>query len=97
MRLYDFRAGDFSKLEKRLGEIDWELYLLPRKGLRISVASAKSRLYHKGAVAERVRETLARFKELQDIIALLGVEELGSSDRLIVKRARRLQRFFWDI
>ncbi len=44
-------------------------------------------------VAERVRETLARFKELQDIIALLGVEELGAADRLVVKRARRLQRF----
>ena len=45
------------------------------------------------AIAERVRETIARFKELQDIIALLGVEELGAADRLIVKRARRLQRF----
>ncbi len=45
------------------------------------------------ATAERVRETLARFKDLQDIIALLGVEELGAIDRLIVKRARRLQRF----
>ena len=44
-------------------------------------------------VAERARETLARFKELQDIIALLGVEELGAADRLVVKRARRLQRF----
>ncbi|WP_298425870.1 F0F1 ATP synthase subunit beta [Rhodoblastus sp.] len=44
-------------------------------------------------VAERAREALARFKDLQDIIALLGVEELGASDRLIVKRARRLQRF----
>ncbi len=44
-------------------------------------------------VAERVREALARFKDLQDIIALLGVEELGAGDRLIVKRARRLQRF----
>ena len=44
-------------------------------------------------VAERVRETLARFKDLQDIIALLGMEELGAEDRLIVKRARRLQRF----
>ena len=44
-------------------------------------------------LAERAREALARFKELQDIIALLGVEELGASDRLIVKRARRLQRF----
>ncbi len=44
-------------------------------------------------VAERARQALARFKELQDIIALLGVEELGSEDRRIVKRARRLQRF----
>ena len=45
------------------------------------------------ALAEEVRETLARFKELEDIIALLGVEELGADDRLVVKRARRLQRF----
>ncbi|MGB7973015.1 MAG: F0F1 ATP synthase subunit beta [Roseiarcus sp.] len=44
-------------------------------------------------VAEHARETLARFKDLQDIIALLGVEELGVADRLLVKRARRLQRF----
>jgi F-type H+-transporting ATPase subunit beta len=44
-------------------------------------------------VAERARETLARFKDLQDIIALLGVEELGAADRLVVTRARRLQRF----
>ena len=44
-------------------------------------------------LAERARETLARFKDLQDIISLLGVEELGTGDRLIVKRARRLQRF----
>jgi F-type H+-transporting ATPase subunit beta len=45
------------------------------------------------ALAERAREALARFKDLQDIIALLGVEELSAGDRLIVGRARRLQRF----
>jgi len=44
-------------------------------------------------LAERAREALARFKDLQDIISLLGVEELGTADRLIVTRARRLQRF----
>jgi F-type H+-transporting ATPase subunit beta len=44
-------------------------------------------------LAERAREALARFKDLQDIISLLGVEELGAADRLIVNRARRLQRF----
>ena len=43
--------------------------------------------------AEDVRQTLARFRELADIISLLGVEELGAADRQIVKRARRLQRF----
>jgi F-type H+/Na+-transporting ATPase subunit beta len=44
-------------------------------------------------IASEVREMLARFAELQDIIALLGVEELGSADKRIVTRARRLQRF----
>ena len=44
-------------------------------------------------VAEQAREVLARFNELRDVIALLGVEELGAADRLVVKRARRLQRF----
>ncbi len=43
--------------------------------------------------AEAVRQALARFRELTDIISLLGVEELGAADRQIVKRARRLQRF----
>jgi F-type H+-transporting ATPase subunit beta len=45
------------------------------------------------AIAEEAREVLARFKDLQDIISLLGVEELGAADKLVVKRARRLQRF----
>jgi F-type H+-transporting ATPase subunit beta len=44
-------------------------------------------------IAERVRETIAHYRELQDIIALLGVEELSAHDRLTVARARRLQRF----
>jgi F-type H+-transporting ATPase subunit beta len=43
--------------------------------------------------AEQVRETIAHYKELQDIISLLGIEELSARDRLIVGRARRLQRF----
>ena len=43
--------------------------------------------------AEAVRQALARFRELTDIISLLGIEELGAADRQIVKRARRLQRF----
>jgi F-type H+-transporting ATPase subunit beta len=45
------------------------------------------------AIAREVRETIARYRELQDIIALLGFEELSVEDRLPVGRARRLQRF----
>ncbi len=45
------------------------------------------------AVAEEVRRTIARYKELQEIISLLGVEELSAEDRRTVARARRLERF----
>src|SRR5687767_5161767 len=43
--------------------------------------------------ASRVKEILQRYKELQDIIAILGIEELSDEDRLIVGRARRIERF----
>ena len=45
------------------------------------------------AVARRVQETLQRYKELQDIIAILGLDELSEEDRSIVARARKVQRF----
>jgi F-type H+-transporting ATPase subunit beta len=44
-------------------------------------------------VAGRVREHLARYRELLDIIAMLGIEELSAPDQKIVRRARRLERF----
>jgi F-type H+/Na+-transporting ATPase subunit beta len=44
-------------------------------------------------LARDVRETIARYRELQDIIALLGINELSVEDRRLVGRARRLQRF----
>jgi F-type H+-transporting ATPase subunit beta len=44
-------------------------------------------------VARRVQETLQRNKELQDIIAILGMDELSEEDRLVVNRARKVQRF----
>ncbi len=44
-------------------------------------------------VARRVQETLQKYKELQDIIAILGMEELSDEDKLTVYRARKVQRF----
>jgi len=43
--------------------------------------------------AQRVKLTLQRYKELQDIIAILGMDELSEEDKMIVHRARRVQRF----
>jgi F-type H+-transporting ATPase subunit beta len=44
-------------------------------------------------VARRVKETLQRYKDLQDIIAILGIEELSDEDKQVVARARKIQRF----
>ena len=44
-------------------------------------------------IAENVKETLQRYKELQDIIAILGIDELSEQDRLVVARARKIERF----
>jgi F-type H+-transporting ATPase subunit beta len=45
------------------------------------------------AIARRVQRTLQRYRELQDIIAILGVDELSEEDKLVVHRARRMERF----
>jgi len=48
---------------------------------------------HHYQVARAVREHLSRYRELEDIIAMLGIEELSQEDRRIVERARRIQRY----
>jgi F-type H+/Na+-transporting ATPase subunit beta len=48
---------------------------------------------HHYNTAQRVKEILQRYKELQDIIAILGLDELSEDDKLVVSRARRVQRF----
>ncbi|MDQ1701932.1 MAG: F-type H+/Na+-transporting ATPase subunit beta, partial [Frankiaceae bacterium] len=45
------------------------------------------------AVAQRVKEILQRYRDLQDIIAILGIDELSEDDRVLVGRARRIERF----
>nr|QJE70526.1 CF1 beta subunit of ATP synthase [Stigeoclonium sp. FACHB-2425] len=45
------------------------------------------------ACAQQVKQTLQRYKELQDIIAILGLDELSEEDRLLVARARKIERF----
>jgi F-type H+/Na+-transporting ATPase subunit beta len=45
------------------------------------------------AVARGVQRVLQRYKDLQDIIAILGMEELSDEDKIVVSRARKIQRF----
>ena len=47
--------------------------------------------------AQNVKETLQRYKELQDIIAILGIDELSEEDRLVVARARKIERFLSNL
>jgi F-type H+-transporting ATPase subunit beta len=44
-------------------------------------------------IAQKVRQTLQKYKELQEIIAILGLDELSEEDKIIVGRARRVERF----
>ena len=44
--------------------------------------------------AREVQRVLQRYKDLQDIIAILGIDELSEDDKLIVSRARKIERFF---
>ncbi len=67
----------------------------------IDPLASNSRILEPGIVGEehyetakRVLETLQRYNELQDIIAILGMDELNAEDKLTVYRARKLQRFF---
>lgn len=46
------------------------------------------------AVAREVQQILQRYKDLQDIIAILGIEELSEEDKVVVSRARKIERFF---
>ena len=88
-----------------LGHLDATVILSREQAARgiypaVDPLTSDSRLFDPRVVGDRhyrvarsVREHLARYKELEDIIAMLGVEELSTDDRRIVTRARRLQRY----
>jgi F-type H+-transporting ATPase subunit beta len=87
------------------GQLDAFIYLargISEKGIYPAVdpLASNSRILDPGVVGERhyrvarrVQTTLQRYRELQDIIAILGVDELSEEDKLIVHRARRIERF----
>src|SRR5947209_12188966 len=87
------------------GQLDAFLYLdrtISEKGIYPAVdpLASSSRILDPSyvgqrhyAIARRVQNTLQRYRELQDIIEILGVDELSEDDKLVVHRARRIERF----
>lgn len=59
VRVDEFRAATFHELEKRATRIDWGAWIAPGRGVALRVTCRKSRLYHSGAVAERIAGVLA--------------------------------------
>jgi putative N6-adenine-specific DNA methylase len=83
MRMAVFSATHFRRLEKHAADLPWELYLPPYADCRINVASKKSRLFHSGAVAERLTAAISKRRESTGI-------PTASADR----NAKPLQRIF---
>lgn len=70
MRIAKFKAENFRTLEKRVGEVEWELYLKPSIPVKYEVSTSSSRLYHKDAIAQRVEQSVAAYFHNLDIDAL---------------------------
>jgi putative N6-adenine-specific DNA methylase len=58
MRIAQFKASNFRQLKRHLLKIPWELHIIEAAGINISATSARSRLYHSAAVAERVKTAI---------------------------------------
>ena len=78
-------SGRFPKKAFTRPSIRWP----PTAGFSIRSTSASGT----STCARRVQTILQRYRELQDIIAILGVDELAEEDKLVVHRARRIERF----
>ena len=70
-------------------------HLSGRRSARLVVAHSRSARHRRRALQRRaqVKQILQRYKDLQDIIAILGIDELSEEDKLAVSRARKIQRF----
>jgi putative N6-adenine-specific DNA methylase len=88
VRLGDFYAAAFSELHKKSGRLEWERYLHPGQPVRIHVTCHKSRLYHTGAVAQRVGAGIAN-RLGQPSPVFKGAEEDASPVQLVVVRLVR--------
>jgi putative N6-adenine-specific DNA methylase len=87
VRVAEFRARTFFELERHARKVPWERYVAPGRVVKVRATSHKSRLYHQGAVAERVLGALShRAGAVGGEEASGGEEDEGRSEQLVVVR-----------
>jgi putative N6-adenine-specific DNA methylase len=84
-----FRARTFPELERRSAALPWQQFLRPGGNAALRVTSRKSKLYHTGAIAERVARVLAHSAGIKAGAAAVDDEELPDDAQLIVMRFMR--------
>lgn len=89
LRIGEFYAAAFSELRKKAGRLPWERYLAPGQAVALRVTSHKSRLYHTGAIAERIAGAIADRVGSPPRIEKVDQEEVDPPQPLIIVRAVR--------
>lgn len=85
VRIARFRARTFWELERHASRVDWDRWLGPGPTVELRVSSTKSKLYHEGAIAERLAQVLGRDQRVADSGRLA---ETPAASRLIVRAHR---------
>jgi len=91
VRLGAFHAAAFSELRKKAGRLPWESYLRPGQAVSIHATSHKSKLYHSGAVAERIAGAIADRLGAAPVIEKGSEEAEGPGPQLVIVRLVRDQ------
>lgn len=89
LRFGEFYAAAFSELRKKAARLPWENYLSPGRSVALRVTAHKSRLYHSGAIAERVAGAIMDRLGAAVILEKAGGDEDAPSRQLVVVRAVR--------
>lgn len=89
VRLATFRARTFTELERHSARLPWSRFIAPGRGFEVRVTSRKSRLYHSGAVAERIGRAISESTGAVEARGAAEEEQEGEAAQLVVVRIDR--------
>jgi putative N6-adenine-specific DNA methylase len=90
VRIGEFGARSFFELERHAKKVEWSKYLGPKAAVQFRVTAKKSKLYHTGAIAQRLQEAIARQLKRDVVIAGAGDDEDSETDaQIFVVRVER--------